>query len=92
MEQVVSVKVQPLNAEAFRPYGSVLGLKKPGFPDVEDGKPVMLMVHVKRGANNRRLEQFAIHFSYNQTFIPLKGSMARRRPPATKPGRGPRRL
>ena len=76
MEQVVSVKVQPLDAETFRPYGSVLGLKQPVFPEVEDGKPVMLMLRVKRAANNRRLEQFAIHFSYNQTFIPLKGSMA----------------
>jgi ureidoglycolate hydrolase len=76
MEQAVPVKLQPLNAEAFRPYGSVLGLKNPVFPDVEDGRPVMLMIRVKRGANNRRLEQLAIHFSYNQTFIPLKGSMA----------------
>jgi ureidoglycolate hydrolase len=76
MEQIVSVKLQPLQAEAFRPYGSVLELKNPVFPDVEDGKPVMLMIRVKRAANNRRLEQLAIHFSYNQTFIPLKGSMA----------------
>jgi hypothetical protein len=36
----------------------------------------MLMIRIKRGENNRRLEQFAIHFSYNQTFIPIKGSMA----------------
>jgi len=60
MEQVVSVKVQPLDAEAFRPYGSVLGLKQPVFPEVEDGKPVMLMLRVKRAANNRRQTSRAV--------------------------------
>jgi len=74
MEQVVPVKLQPFDAEAFRPYGSVLGLKNPVFPDV-DGKHVMLMLRLKRPRNGR-IEELAIHPSYNQTFIPVKGCMA----------------
>jgi len=75
MENVVPIKVQPLSDEAFRPYGTVLGLKSPVFPEVDGGKHVVLMIRLKRAANNRRLEQLAIHPSYNQTFIPLQGSM-----------------
>src|ERR1700680_1327998 len=77
MEQVVPVKLQPLSDEAFRPYGTVLGLKSPVFPDVEDGKPVQVLFRLKRGTkNNARLEDLAVHFSYNQTFSPIKGTMA----------------
>jgi len=76
MENVVPIKLQPLTAEAFSPYGSVLGLKSPAFPEVEGGRPVVLMSRIKRGTNNNRLEELAIHFSYNQTFIPVRGSMA----------------
>jgi len=76
MEEIVRVKLQSLDSEAFRPYGQVLGLKSPVFPEVDDGSPVMIMARLKRAANNTRLDQLAVHFSYNQTFIPLKGSMA----------------
>jgi ureidoglycolate hydrolase len=75
MEGVVRVKLQPLDSEAFRPYGQVLGLKSPVFPEVDEGRPVMIMARLKRAADNAHLHQLAVHFSYNQTFIPLKGSM-----------------
>jgi ureidoglycolate hydrolase len=76
MEEIVRVKLQPLDRETFRAYGQVLGLKSPVFPEVDEGSPVMIMARLKRAANNMRLDQMAVHFSYNQTFIPLKGSMA----------------
>jgi ureidoglycolate hydrolase len=76
MEGIVSVKLQPLDSDAFRPYGQVLGLKSPVFPEVDEGSPVMIMARLKRAADNAHLHQMAVHFSYNQTFIPLKGSMA----------------
>jgi ureidoglycolate hydrolase len=75
MEGIVRVKLQPLDSEAFRPYGQVLGLKSPVFPEVDEGSPVMIMARLKCAAANTLLDQFAVHFSYNQTFIPLRGSM-----------------
>jgi ureidoglycolate hydrolase len=76
MEEVVRVKLQALDSDAFRPYGQVLGIKSPVFPEVDEGSPVMIMARLKRAADNARLHQMAVHFSYNQTFIPLKGPMA----------------
>jgi ureidoglycolate hydrolase len=76
MDETVRVKLQPLDSDAFRPYGQVLGLKSPVFPEVDEGRPVMIMARLKRAAEGSRLHQLAIHFSYNQTFIPLKGTMA----------------
>ncbi len=89
MEQAVRVKLQPLDSESFRPYGQVLGLKSPVFPDVDEGSHVMLMNRLKRGSRSE-YDQLAVHFSYNQTFIPLKGSMALVvAPPPRNPNAGP---
>src|SRR5260370_18045308 len=77
MEDKVKVKVQPLNPEAFKPYGQVLESKQPVFPDVVkgEGRVAMELLHPKRAGNWRNLEQMAIHFSYNQTFITLSGTL-----------------
>ena len=75
MEETMKVKVQPLNAEAFRPYGQVLQPKQLVYPEAEEGRVAMEMLHFKYRPNAKRLDQFAIHFSYNQTFIPMQGSM-----------------
>ena len=75
MEETIRVKLRPLDREAFQPYGQLLGVKSPVFPEVDEGSPVMIMARLKRAANSTRLEQLAVHFSYNQTVIPLKGSM-----------------
>jgi ureidoglycolate hydrolase len=77
MEEPVRIKLEPLNAEAFAPYGQVLESKQPIFPEVEpgEGRVAMEIIKAKRPANARRLEQLAIHFSYNQTFIPLHGAL-----------------
>jgi len=75
MEEVVRVKLQPLESEAFQPYGQLLAVRSPVFPEVDGGSPVLIMARLKRASNHTRLDQLAVHFSYNQTFIPLKGSM-----------------
>jgi ureidoglycolate hydrolase len=89
MEQEVHVKLQPLDSESFRPYGQVLGLKSPVFPEV-DGSHVLLMNRLKRGSRPGQVDQFAVHFSYSQSFLPLKGSMALVvAPPPRNPDAGP---
>src|SRR5215467_11057900 len=77
MTETIKVKVQPLTAEAMRPYGQMLESKQPIFPQVEpgEGRVAMEVLHVKHRPNAKRMDQMAIHFSYNQTFIPVQGSM-----------------
>ncbi len=77
-EQTVKVKVQTLTQEAFRPYGQALESKQPIFPEVEpgEGRVAIEMQKMKRPVNPRRISGMAIHFSYNQTFIPVRGTMA----------------
>jgi ureidoglycolate hydrolase len=75
MAETITVKLQPLTAEAFRPYGHIVDEKHPAYPDVEEGRPAVLAVHLKHSPNAKRVGNMAIHFSYGQTFIPLHGSM-----------------
>lgn len=75
MEQTIKVKLQPLTPEAFEPYGKLLQSKKLIYPETEQGKVAMELLRFKYRANANRMDQMAIHFSYNQTFIPVQGSM-----------------
>jgi ureidoglycolate hydrolase len=75
MEDILKVKVQPLNAEAFKPYGQVLQPKHLIYPETDEGRVAMEMLQLQYRPNARRMDQMAIHFSYNQTFIPIQGSM-----------------
>ncbi len=78
MPQVVKVKVQPLTAEAFGPYGIVMEEgKRIVFPEVEEGgRPALEFQRSRaRRSGNHALAHFAVHFSYRQTFIPVQGSM-----------------
>ncbi len=75
MEQSLKVKIQPLTAELFRPYGEVLKPKQLLYPETEEGKVAMEMLTVKYRASAKKMDQLAIHFSYNQTFIPVQGSL-----------------
>jgi ureidoglycolate hydrolase len=78
MPQAVKVKVQPLTAEAFRPYGVVMQeAKQIIFPEVEEGgRPALEFQRSRPRKNgNNTLAHFAVHFSYRQTFIPVRGSM-----------------
>ena len=75
--EVIKVKVEPLTEEGIKPYGHILQQKMPLFPEVDpgEGRPAMELLKSKRHANNNRIEDMAIHYSYTQSFIPLKGSM-----------------
>lgn len=77
-DEVVRIKVQPLTAEAFQPYGHMLENKQPLFPEVEpgEGRVAVELLKFKRPVNPRRISMMATHFSYNQTFIPVRGTMA----------------
>lgn len=73
----IKVKVQPITADAFSPYGQMLENRQPIYPEVEpgEGRVAIEMQHLKQRADIRHIGQMAIHFSYNQTFIPLRGTM-----------------
>jgi len=73
METAIKVKVQPLSAEAFRPYGQVLEGRHPVYPEVDGGQSSVVMLRLKQRSG--RIGMMAFHFSYNQTFIPVQGSM-----------------
>jgi len=77
MPEAIKVRLQPLTAEAFHPYGQMLESKQPIFPEVEpgEGRVAMELQHLKYRPDAKRMSQMAIHFSYNQTFIPLRGSL-----------------
>jgi ureidoglycolate hydrolase len=77
-EQSIKLKLQPLTPEAFKPYGTVLENKQPVIPEVEPGagRVAIELLKFKRPTNPRRISMMATHFSYNQTFIPLRGTMA----------------
>ena len=73
METTIKVKVQPLSAESFRPYGQVLESRHPLYPEVDGGQSSVVMLHLKQRVT--RMGMLAFHFSYNQTFIPVQGEM-----------------
>ena len=78
MTEAIKLKLQPITVEAFKPYGQMLENKQPIFPEVElgEGRVAIEMQHLKpRLPQTTQLEQMAIHFSYNQTFIPMQGTM-----------------
>ena len=74
-EETVQVKVQLLTPEAFRPYGKVLERGELIYPESEEGRVAMELLRTKHRPNGRRTEQLAVHFTYNQTFIPVQGSL-----------------
>ena len=75
VEETVKIKIQPLTAEAFQPYGKVLERGELIYPESEEGRVAMELLRTKHRPNGRRTEQLAVHFTYNQTFIPVQGSM-----------------
>ena len=75
MEDALKVKIRPLTAELFRPYGEVLNPKQLIYPETEEGRVAMELLAIKYRPNAKKTDQLAIHFSYNQTFIPVQGSL-----------------
>ena len=75
MEERVPVKIQALDPDAFKPYGTVIQNEDLGYPETEEGRVGVEKLRLRFRPGADRVEQLAIHFSYNQTFIPLRGSM-----------------
>ena len=75
MEEIVKIKVHPLSTAAFRPYGQLLERGELIYPETEEGRVAMELLRLRRRPQHNRIAQLAIHFSYNQTFIPVHGSM-----------------
>ena len=75
VERVVKLKVQRLTPEAFAPYGTVLDMDEPIFPEMDGGAPVFVKARISRKDGPQTIEQIANHFSYNQQFVILKGVM-----------------
>lgn len=75
MAEIMTVQVQELNAKAFRPYGKVLERGQLLYPETDEGRVAIELLCIKRRPNNQRIEQLAVHFSYNQSFIPMRGSL-----------------
>ncbi|NNL85492.1 MAG: hypothetical protein HKP27_07565 [Myxococcales bacterium] len=75
MEKHIDVKIQPLEAAAFKPYGSVVEDDTLGYPATELGRVGLERLRIKYRPGADEVDQLAIHFSYNQTFIPVRGSM-----------------
>lgn len=74
----IKLKIVPITVAAFTPYGRMLETKQPIFPEVEpgEGRVAIELLRLKRPTNPRRISMMATHFSYNQTFIPVRGTMA----------------
>ncbi len=69
----VKVKAQALTSQAFRSFGQVLA-DGPALPEVEAGEGrVGVEITTLRRHVSVPLEFMAIHFSYSQAVIPLKG-------------------
>jgi ureidoglycolate hydrolase len=76
--EIVRVKVQPLTREGMKPYGDVLDRDHPIFPQVDAGHGAVAMeinTLKRNGSVRQTLDQMAIHGTYTQSFIVLKGSM-----------------
>lgn len=73
--EILRIKVQALTAEAFKPYGVVMETGKHViFPEVDEGSRVALeFVPLKH--RMERVHQLNLHFSYNQAFIPVRGTL-----------------
>lgn len=71
----VQITVQPLTEEAFRPYGSIITMGQPGFPQLDDGDPMLKMTRLRQGHRDTNIVQMATHFSYSQAYIPVVGTM-----------------
>jgi ureidoglycolate hydrolase len=76
--RIVTVKVQPLTREGMKPYGDILDSDHPIFPQVDAGQGAIAMEINTLHRNNsvrQTLDQMAVHGTYTQSFIILKGSM-----------------
>ena len=85
--EIVKVKVRPLTREGMKLYGDTLDEDHPLLPQVDAGQGAVAMeinTMVRNDSPRQALAQMAIHGSYTQSFIILKGSMIMVYAPAPK--------
>jgi ureidoglycolate hydrolase len=74
----VKVKIQPLTREGMKLYGDVLDKDHPIFLEVDPGHGAVAMeintLHRNKSVR-QTLDQMAVHGTYTQSFIILKGAM-----------------
>ena len=75
MTEIIPVRVKPLDAKEFEPYGRVIEDDVLGFPETEEGRIGVEKLRILYRPEARHLEQLAIHFSYSQIFAPMTASM-----------------
>jgi ureidoglycolate hydrolase len=66
--ELVSLKVEPLDVEAFEPFGKVIREGTAGYPDIDGDACVVMLTSNKRDS---LWNVIAYHHDYNQTFIPI---------------------
>ena len=66
--ELVNLKVEPLDAEAFEPFGKVIREGTAGYPDIDGDACVVMLTSNKRDS---LWNVIAYHHDYNQTFIPI---------------------
>lgn len=70
--ELVNLKVEPLDVDAFEPFGKVIRQGTAGYPDIDGDACVVLLESDKRDS---LWNVIAYHHDYNQTFIPLVNPM-----------------
>jgi ureidoglycolate hydrolase len=71
--EVLELSARVLTAAEFAPYGEVLEARGSLRPQLENG--VLSIERVHLGANPR-VEELAMHFSYDQVFVAAEGQLA----------------
>jgi ureidoglycolate hydrolase len=74
---VTPVRLQPLVATAFAPFGDVLQPGSVLLPETDDGRVGVEVIELASGRfDPGDLRTVALHFSYSQIFVVLAGNMA----------------
>jgi ureidoglycolate hydrolase len=68
--ELVPLKVQPLDVDAFEPFGKVIRQGTAGYPDI-DGDSCVVLLELEKNKTDLLWNVIAYHHDYNQIFIPL---------------------
>ncbi len=70
MLKIVKVKVEPLTAEAFAPFGDVIRTYEEGRPEIVKGG--LREKQIQLPSDDRRVAHFAYHTDAGQSFYPSR--------------------